>query len=462
MSLINLKNILTRLQAASRKVFILPLICLIILPSFSLQIVDSEIQDVLKKLVDPIFKAAGMNTDEVTIYVIADKSINAFVAGGRNIFISTELIARFNDPDILKGVVAHELGHISGGHLVRREAKMREIQNQSMIATGLLGALSALSGNPNAVMGSVMGPSHVFYKEFLAYSRSQEAAADQAAVKYLHKSKNSVKGLMKILLYFDLLERSGYKEVNPYSSTHPLSSSRLSSVKFAFEHELRGVGSTDIEREEYSRIVAKLRGFLRNVEVGDRHKNYNYDLDNFAKRYEKVVYLYNTHNTDSALTELEGLIKIEPHNGYLHELKAQILFRSGRLKESIASYKRAISYVDNPILKAEYAVSLAQYVEYIEDPKAEEKALREVVDLLESVLSKDVRNPYIYRILATAYGKLGDLGYANLMLAEEALMHGKIEDSERFIKIAKANSRNRTRLNIKIEDIMRQLKNLKI
>ncbi len=462
MNLINLKNISTLLLAASRKIIYSSLVVLILsFPSYALQIVDSEIQDVLKKLVGPILEASGTNPEEVTIYVIADKSINAFVANGRNIFISTELIARFNDPDILKGVVAHELGHIAGGHLVRRDEKIREIQNQSMLATGLLGALSAISGNPTAIMGSLMGPSHVFYKEFLSYSRTQEASADQAAVRFLHDSNNSVKGLMKLLNYFDIMERRGYKEPNPYSRTHPLSRSRISSVKYALSRESRGGGSTASEREQYSRIVAKLRGFLKNVEIPKEGENTSSDLDRFSQKYRDVVYLYSIHQTDEALSVLENLIKIEPHNGYLHEMKAQILFRSGDFKKSLESYRIAVSYIDNPILKAEYAVSSAHYVESVEDEYEKRNILEEVVTLLESVILQNIKNPYIYRVLGTAYGKLGDLGYANLMLAEEAFMSGKIADAEQFIISAKRNSRKRTRLNLRIDDIMKQIKNLK-
>lgn len=462
MSQINLKSISTLLRVVSKRLAAILLVTMFSLPAFSLQIVDSEIDDALKSLVDPIFKSSGINPKEISVYVIADKSINAFVANGRNIFISTELIARFNDPDILKGVVAHELGHITGGHLVRRAAKMEEIQRQSMVATGLLGALSALSGNPSAVMGSLMGPSHVFYKEYLAYSRTQEASADQAAVKYLHDSNNSVRGLLKLLSFFSINERRAYKQINPYSLTHPLSGSRLSAIKFAFEHEPRGAGSTAREREKYARIVAKLRGFLRNVERKDGEEGYNSDLDPFSRKYEEVVSLYSSHKTEEAKELLEGLIKIEPHNGYLREMKAQILFRSGDLKSALESYKIAVFYVDNPILKAEYAVSLAHYVETIDDESEKDKILKEVIDLLESVISHDIKNPYIYRILATAYGKVGDIGYANLMLAEEAMMHRKIADAKKFLRISKANSRNRTRLNLKIDDIMKQIKNLKI
>ncbi|MCH9753479.1 MAG: M48 family metalloprotease [Alphaproteobacteria bacterium] len=413
----------------------------------------------IKKLVTPIFEASGAQPNDIKFYILLDDNINAFVYNGRNIFISTELIAAFNDPDVLKGVVAHELGHIQGGHLARRDEKIREIQKQSMIAMGLLGAVAAVSGNADAVVGGALGQSHLFSRDYLAYSRSQEAAADQAAVRFLHDSQNSVIGILNIQKYFSRKEQE-FGEINPYSVTHPLSSNRLASLKIAYDKENKSFGSSDEERKIYARIVAKLRGFL--MPVTRNSKIYQEDLDPFAVKYQRAILLYERNDTAAAIKIINELIDRESENGYLYELKGQILFRAGDLKGAIASYKKSISYVDNPITKAEYAVVLANSVDYFSDEKKKKMALREVVGLLEEVLASNMKNPYIYRILATAYGKLGDLGYTNLMLAEEALMQRRYEDASRFAKLAEKYSKNRARLKIKIEDIISAVRNLNV
>jgi predicted Zn-dependent protease len=426
----------------------------------AVQIIDSEVEDGIKKLITPIFEAAGVQPGDVNFYILLDENINAFVYKGRNIFISTELITSFNDPDVLKGVVAHELGHIHGGHLARRDEKIRELNRQSMIAMGLLGIGAVLSGNPAAIMGGALGHSHIFDRDFLAYSRSQEAAADQAAVKFLHKSDNSVIGILKLQEYFTKKEKQIYGEINPYSVTHPLSSNRLASLRIAYNQEPIGMRSSDEERKIYSRIVAKLRGFLKPVESNSII--YQGDLDSFARQYEDAISYHERNDEKSAIKTINKLIDQEPDNGYLYELKGQILFKAGDVMSALESYKKAVSYIKNPITKAEYAVALANSVDFYGNQEKREEVLEEVVVLLESVLASNMKNPYIYRILATAYGKLGDLGYTNLMLAEEALLQQKYEDANRFAKIAKKHSKNRTRLKIKIEDIMSEVRNLDI
>lgn len=465
MKLINLKNILIlpplilSFSVLRKYIFFILFTLTIHFHASAIQIVDSEVEDVIKELVNPILEAAGAQPGDVKFYILLDKDINAFVYDGRNIFISTELISAFNDPDVLKGVVAHELGHIHGGHLVRRDEKIREINRQSMIAMGLLGVASALSGNPDVVVGSVLGQSHLFSRDFLAYSRSQEASADQAAVKFLHESNNSVIGILKLQEYFSKKERQSYREINPYATTHPLSESRLSSLRLAYKNESKNMMSSDKEKQMYSRIVAKLRGFLKPVESSNI-SYYQGDLDPFAQKYENAIIYYEKSDTDAAIKILNELLEKEPKNGYLYELKGQILFKSGKIIPALDAYKKSVSFVKNPITKAEYAVALANSVDLYDSESKREEVLEEVVELLESVLSSNMKNPYIYRILATAYGKLGDLGYSNLMLAEEALLQHKYEDSARFAKLSKKYSKNRTRLNIKIEDIISDIKNI--
>lgn len=461
MKVISLQNTLIQLQEilsiSSLRKF---LQCLIVITfsmsSSAIEIIDSEIDDTIKKLISPIFKAAGTDPNEIKFYILLDESINAFVSGGRNIFISTALISSFNDPDVLKGVIAHELGHIEGGHLVRRDEKIRQIQKQSMIAMGLLGAAAAMSGNSDAIIGGALGQSHLFSRDFLAYSRSQEVSADQAAVRFLHNSKNSVIGIVKLNEYFAQKQQE-YKDLNPYATTHPLSESRLSSMNLALKDEPSSYKSSAAERKQYSRIVAKLRGFLNKSQVNDV---IGVPLDDFAQKYQQAISFYEKHNTKSAITILDKLIHQEPNNGYLYELKGQILFRSGDVIGSANSYKQAIEYLSNPITKAEYAVSLANAVESYKSKSEREKVLQNIIQLLEEVLSSDLKSPYIYRILATAYGKLGDLGYTNLMLAEEALMQHRYDDANKFAHLAEKHSQNRARLKLKIDDIMREVRNI--
>ena len=428
-------------------------------PAFSIvQVIDSETEDVVRELVTPILRAAGEDPTTVRFYVLLDESINAFVAGGRNIFINTGVITAFNDPDVLKGVVAHELGHMAGGHLARRDEKVRELQKQSIVAMSLLGVAALASGRPDALLGGLSGHSHLLTRDYLSYSRSQESAADQAAVRFLHESHNTLKGLIKLQEYIIQKNSQYLKERNPYASTHPLSPDRLSALQIELEEEPKGFRTSDKEKKDYARLVGKLRGFLKRIDhSGGAMQS---DLDPFSRNYEKAIVLYEKHDAVAAMKVLNDLIRQEPENGYLYELKGQILFRAGAILESLEYYKKAIFYVQNPLMKAEYAVALVNSIDFYDTQKKKQEVLNEVVSLLESVLAADLKNPYIYRMLATAYGKLGDLGYSNLMLAEEALMEHKYGEAKKFAELAEKDSKNRSRLKLKVDDIMREVKNL--
>ncbi|GIR10191.1 MAG: hypothetical protein CM15mP21_4530 [Hyphomicrobiales bacterium] len=65
-----------------------------------------------------------------------------FVANGQNIYFHTGLILRSEDPNMVIGVIAHEIGHIIGGHLSRKASAINEAQRPALVATILgLGSL---------------------------------------------------------------------------------------------------------------------------------------------------------------------------------------------------------------------------------------------------------------------------------------------------------------------------------
>ncbi|HEX8902928.1 M48 family metallopeptidase, partial [Vitreimonas sp.] len=98
---------------------------------------DAEIEDTLHVYTNPLLVAAGLNPDDVELYIVSDPSINAFVSGGQNIFVHTGLILAAETPNELIGVLAHETGHISGGHLARSREAMGQAMGPMLISLGL-------------------------------------------------------------------------------------------------------------------------------------------------------------------------------------------------------------------------------------------------------------------------------------------------------------------------------------
>ncbi len=162
---------------------------------------DSEIEDFLQEITSPIIKAANLEEKNIKIHIINDQNINAFVTQGQNIFINSGLILKYKDPNILIGVIAHEVGHIAGGHLAQG---YENISNASNIAAlgYLAGIAAAITANNDAGLAILMGSTQLTQRLALKYNRSQEEAADRMALEYLKKTNNSPKGLMKLLEYF--------------------------------------------------------------------------------------------------------------------------------------------------------------------------------------------------------------------------------------------------------------------
>jgi predicted Zn-dependent protease len=467
MNKINLKNISHLIQANSLgHLFFflkrLPVLFLTVFISFSATaveiLIDSEVEGGVRKFINPIFEAAGFDPQEIKVYIVLDNSVNAFVANGSNIFINTGLITLYNDPDVLKGVVAHELGHITGGHLARNSEKIQQLTIPTM-ATTLLGVAAAIGGSPEAGMALITGSSHTAARSYLSNSRSQESAADQAAIKFLHKSNNTAAGLVKAQEYFSKREANIVSQINPYSISHPLSRERLNIMNAALKKEGNKYKSTDEERKIYGRVVAKLRGFTEPIDsiFETNHK----ELDPFARKYELAIASYRKPDLTEALAKLDELIKKEKNNGYLYQLKGQFLFEHGKIFDSIESYKKSMQYLKNDyIVIAEYALALINAASLQEDPKVKEKTLKEAIPLLHMVTNSNIKNPYIYRNLAIAYGKLGDYGNSNLMLAEEAILYGKIPEAQNFVDKAKKHVQNDKKLQLRVDDTLKTLRNI--
>jgi predicted Zn-dependent protease len=452
MKKISLKNILTRIYNnifyLSSYVFIF-IIAFSSLYSFESQaagiISDEEVETVVKEIAKPILMAANVSPEEINFYIVLDPDVNAFVYGGRNIFINTGLITLFNDPDVLKGVIAHELGHITGGHIARREEQIKRLFPQ-FVFTNLLGVAALLGGSGELGSAILSGSSHGLERSMLRHSRENESSADQAAFQYLQRSHNSNAGLLKLLQYFQSQKRH-FDQLTPYASTHPIDKERISAVKLNVANVPNNYHSSDKEKKQYSMIVAKLRGFIEST--GNVLKYNQKDLDPTARQYELAVALFRKPDLKAALAKINELILEEPKNPYFQELKGQMLFENGYIREAAAAYKIATELLPNSyLIKSEYAVAL------INDVSSKNNGDMQIaLKILQYVAHKQPNSPLVYRNLAIAYGKLGNLGYSNLMLAEEAILLQNYVEAKKFIYNSKKYVTKDQRLLLKIEDL---------
>jgi len=388
---------------------------------------DTEIEETLREFTDPILRAGGLTPSSVDIYLVNDPSLNAFVTRGQNIFLHSGLILEANTPNQLKGVIAHETGHITGGHIVRSDYGRRSAYGSMLIAAGIgLAAILAGEGQAGAL---VLGGSQQFGAlEALSYSRVNESAADQYAADYMERTGQSGKGLIQFFEKFRAQEVLSQARRYPYFRGHPLSADRIDALRERVEEsEFTEVTDTPEEIHKHAMMQAKLRGFLNGpAEVYSR-----FPLSDQSKpaRYARAVANFKQADLRNAIKEINSLIEEEPENPYFHELKAQILYESGQGIDAIAPSKRALALKPNaPLLE----IALAQATLQTRDAGDYNK----VVELLKSALQSEPSNSYGWYLLADVYERQGERALAKYATAERFYAVGDVQSALSFAQRA--------------------------
>jgi predicted Zn-dependent protease len=392
---------------------------------------DAETEKFLRNLTNPIFKAADLNAENIKIYIVNDDGINAFVSGGQNVFINTGLIRKFKTPDALIGVIAHESGHITAGHLARSSEGEKEAQG-AMFLSYLLGIGAAVAGSPDAGMALIAGGSQTAQRIFMKFTRTQEEAADQHAIAYLDKMRYPADGLVNLLEFFES-EMIGYKDqLDEYLLSHPISRKRIELIK------TRNAGKNFSDKKinqklqpEMNRVLAKLDGFIENPDnLLQKYKNQNDDVAN----YIKSIAFFRKGKADEALKLLDEIIIKNPKDGFLFELQGEILFGSGRVEDSIISYNQAIKLLpkeDSTLAKISFSSSILAL------KKNDKDLIGLAIKRLEEAKEIENENPFLFRQLAAAFSKINDEARSLLALAELNLLTGNKEKCRKYAKEAK-------------------------
>ena len=388
---------------------------------------DTEIEETLREFTNPILRAGGLMPSSVDIYLVNDPSLNAFVTRGQNIFLHSGLILEADTPNQLKGVIAHETGHITGGHIVRSDYGNRSAYGSMLIAAGIgLAAILAGEGEAGAL---VLGGAQQFgVLEALSYSRVNESAADQYAAEYMERTGQSGEGLIQFFEKFRAQEVLSQARRYPYFRGHPLSSDRIDALRERVrDSEFTDVKDTPEELHKHAMMQAKLRGFLNGpAEVYSR-----FPLSDQSKpaRYARAVANFKQADLRNAIKEIDSLIAEEPENAYFHELKAQILYESGKGIDAIAPSKRALELRPNsPLLQ----IALAQATLETRDPGDYGKA----EDLLKAALQREPSNSYGWYLLADVYERQGNRPLAKYATAERFYAVGDLQSARDFAQRA--------------------------
>lgn len=384
---------------------------------------DTEIEQTLREFTDPILRAGGLTPSSVDIYLVNDPSLNAFVTRGQNIFLHSGLILEANTPNQLKGVIAHETGHITGGHIVRSDYGRRSAYGSMLIAAGIgLAAILAGEGQAGAL---VLGGSQQFGAlEALSYSRVNESAADQYAAEYMERTGQSGKGLIQFFEKFRAQEVLSQARRYPYFRGHPLSADRIDALRERVDDSnYTEVTDTPEEIHKHAMMQAKLRGFLNGP--AEVYSRFPLSDQSQPARYARAVANFKQADLRNAIKEIDSLIEEEPENPYFHELKAQILYESGQGVDAIAPSKRALDLKpDAPLLE----IALAQATLQTRDASDYNR----VVELLKSALQTEPSNSYGWYLLADVYERQGETSLAKYATAERFYAIGDVQSALSF------------------------------
>ncbi|WP_300113507.1 M48 family metalloprotease [Sphingobium sp.] len=385
-------------------------------PAIAQQILrDAETEAFMADMSAPLVKAAGMTPKNVQVLVINDPEINAFVAGGQYVWVHSGLIAQADNVNQLQGVVAHELGHIEGGHIIRSGEGIKDATSVTLLSL-VLGAAAIAAGGAEAGMGIMGLGQQAAMSKFLAFSRAQESSADLAGARYLHSAGISGRGSLE---FFKKLQNQEYRlaipQDNSYGRTHPLSGERISVLREVYEVDPAWDRPVDPQLEaRFERIKAKLIGFVS--EPQQTLIKYPESDQSLPAHYARAYAWHKSAYPQKALAEADALLAAAPHDPYFLELKGQILLESGRPADAIAPLREAVKITNQPLI----SVLLSHALIATEDPAN----FAEAEQVLRVAVQRDRENPFAWYQLGVVYERRGDTPRAALATAERYAMMG--------------------------------------
>lgn len=410
---------------------------------------DEETEQYLAQILQPIFKNAGIPFNRNKIYIVNDNSLNAFVSDGNDMFVHTGTLIKANNSDEISGVLAHETGHIMGGHILRQKIKNQAMQEASLASFVLAGAAAAATGRGDVALAVMMGSQSSMMNHYLAYRVEEERSADDAAIKLLKQTHQSPEGMLEFMKKIQRQNTLNGIEESNYFRTHPMTSERVAFMERAVKESPYPPSSHN--DEQFNRIKAKLTAFLEDPAVTLR--KYPASDHSIAGQYARAIAYFKQLKFNQAQQMMDKLLAAEPNNPYFHELKAQIYMESGQLKPAESEYKKALDLrPGSPLLQLDWAQAALQN-------NPDQVQIRNITNIIQQSLR---RRPTAmgWLLLSQAYDMAGKNTYATYATAEYNLRLGMPETAERLAKPLQKAALPSS-LKLKVDDLLNRLKQLK-
>ena len=405
---------------------------------------DTEIENLLNDYARPIFKAAGLGEGRISIRIVRSDIFNAFVLDGRNVFIHTGALMQSDTPNQVIGVIAHESGHIAGGHLAALRARIARDQTRSLLISVLGLGVAIATGQGAAVFAG----QELVMRSLLAERRSQESAADQAGLRFLNATHQSGRGMLETFEKFAQQEYISDKQKDPFVRSHPVAADRMAQLRELVQHSPSYDAKDPPQLQlRHDMMRAKLSGYLERPQVV--FNRYPVSDNSLPARYGRAIAKFMQGGPDglpTALVEVESLVRERPDNPHFWELKGDLMIRSGHSRDAIAPLRQALKLSGEASL---IRVQLASALLATNDPGV----VSEAIDLLRRSLV-DEQNQRAYRALADAYYRQGKQADADAAIAQAYFLEGDVKQAQVFAQRAQRALRQGSPAWIKMDDII--------
>ncbi|MCA4774089.1 M48 family metalloprotease [Wolbachia endosymbiont of Mansonella perstans] len=396
---------------------------------------DSEVEVVVKELAQPLFSAAGIDSDRIKVFIINDNSINAFVIDNNSIFIHLGLLQHSTEPYILLGILAHEIAHISAGHILQMSGAVGYFQSIAMISY-VVGLVSTIIINPQVASAILLSGIAFSSRLFFNYSQEQESVADSYALRYLDESGYDNSGMKEIFNYFKSIE---HKNTEKYFRTHPLNDKRIFAVQnYKVRNNVKPILADKLLR--FKRMIVKLDSLFSPIHVlSNKYEG--------SSEYVNAIIHYRQGKIEEAIAIVDSLVQKSRNDPYLYELKAEMLYKAGNLGKAIKMYEESLRYLSE---KDSYLVKLA-----LSHTLLLHGDVKKAIFYLEQTANIEPNNAFVWKYLSIAYKRNADAAMYYFALTKKACIEGNLRQFMKYAELAVKTLPKDSPYLLQIEDMKR-------
>lgn len=401
---------------------------------------DTEIEELLNDYSQPIFKAARLGSQHVAVRIVNNEAFNAFVVDGRNVFMHSGALMMAKTPNEIIGVLAHESGHIEGGHMASLRIRIAQDKTRLLLAQILgIGAMigGAVAGGDSgreamsAGQGVMAGGNELVMRALTAERRSQESAADQAGLKYLNATQQSGLGMVVTFERFanqEMFLNDG--NVTAFARTHPVARDRIARLRQLVESSpYYNIKDSPQLQARHDMMRAKLSGYLEAPATVFRR--FPQSDTTLPASYARAIAQFRSGgqgSLEAGMVMMDALIREQPTNPYFWEVKGDFYQRAGRAQEAVQMLRKAVQVggptLNNSLIKTQLGAALLQ--------TKQPGVVDEAINLLKESLRRDEDDCRAYNALGEAFYAKGLQSKADLSRAQGLMCNGSFKMAKDF------------------------------